>query len=271
MQRDVQHVLRIDVAAGQAFGGRVVGPPGENRFADDVLVWHESPVAAVLRQVTVVAEHEVVSGRDDEFSAAHVLPEHLQAACVDGAGRSSREVVPIGREVFRLVNFVRFLDGFAVQDKLFGLDPDPVSRDADHSLHIVLGDVQRVTENDDVAALHLLVGQQVPAQSVRRSAGEFVHDQMVANQQVVLHRAGRNHVGLRDHRRSEEQDQEVYRPLRERVQRKRGFRALSLRCHNRESAGTFVSSASWRRSSGPGRGCGPGRWSGSPHRSVGAS
>ena len=44
-------------------------------------------------------------------------------------------------------------------------DPDAISGNTDHPLHVVLPDVERVLEDDDVAALHFLVGQKMLALS----------------------------------------------------------------------------------------------------------
>src|SRR5688572_27682386 len=47
--------------------------PDEERLADDVLVGHESPHAAVARIVPVVAHHEVVPRRNRARQAAHIV------------------------------------------------------------------------------------------------------------------------------------------------------------------------------------------------------
>src|SRR5688572_2029089 len=47
--------------------------PDEERLADDVLVGHESPDAAVARVVPVVAHHEVVPRRNRARQAAHIV------------------------------------------------------------------------------------------------------------------------------------------------------------------------------------------------------
>ena len=47
--------------------------PDEERLADDVLVGHEAPVAAVARVVPVVAHHEVVARRNRAREAARIV------------------------------------------------------------------------------------------------------------------------------------------------------------------------------------------------------
>ncbi len=49
----------------------------------------------------------------------------------------------------------------AVQDELLVDQADVVARKADGALHVILFDVQRITEDDDIAAADLAIGQQI--------------------------------------------------------------------------------------------------------------
>ena len=108
---------------------------------------------------------------------------------------------------------------------------DPIARQADQALD-ELGLVDRVDEDDDVAALGLggeqpcvvaieeragVVGADVEAEpldpdrragGVRVAVGELVDEQEVANEQGVLHRAGRNPEGLEEQGAKHARDQQ---------------------------------------------------------------
>ena len=108
---------------------------------------------------------------------------------------------------------------------------DPIARQADQALD-ELGLVDRMDEDDDVAALGLgteqpcvvaieeragVVGADVEAEpldpdrragGVRVAVGEFVDEQEVADEQGVLHRAGRNPEGLEEQGAEHARDQQ---------------------------------------------------------------
>src|SRR5262249_34299894 len=65
--------------------------PDEERAADDVLVGHEAPDAAVARVVPVVTHHEVVPRRNRARQAVHIVVaisrERVRAPRHHGSGR----------------------------------------------------------------------------------------------------------------------------------------------------------------------------------------
>ena len=60
-----------------------------------------------------------------------------------------------------------------------------VAGHAHHALDVVLLDVHRIAEHDDVAALGLGVGQQMLADGAGWRVGQLVHQQVIADQTVV--------------------------------------------------------------------------------------
>src|SRR5690349_3434931 len=61
---DVGKTSQAVIIRGEARGGVVVhGPVDQQRASDDVLAWHEAPVAAVQAVLTVIAEHKIRVGR----------------------------------------------------------------------------------------------------------------------------------------------------------------------------------------------------------------
>src|SRR5512143_2144145 len=72
-----------------------------------------------------------------------------------------------------------------------------IAGNSNDSLHKVLRRVQRITENDDVAALDFVVGNE-PVPDTGRTKVSFVDQQVIADQQRVLHRFGWNLERLDD-------------------------------------------------------------------------
>jgi len=75
-------------------------------------------------------------------------------------------------------------------------DAYAVARNSDHTLDEGLADIDRVTENDDVAALHLAVRKQVLAGESGGRESQFVHQHVIAAQECILHGDGGDHETL---------------------------------------------------------------------------
>src|SRR5258706_6853981 len=111
---------------------------------------------------------------------------------------------------------VGLCQGFSVDVYLLVDQLDMIAWNADDALHIIHGNQRRVTENDDVAALHILIRKQVLADRSSRRVSQLVDDQMIARVKRIVHRRRWNYERLRDHRRAEEQDENGDRPLGDR-------------------------------------------------------
>ena len=90
--------------------------------------------------------------------------------------------------------------------------------------------VARLLEDDDVAAVHVAVREEPRQRRQPRRVGELVDEQVVADEDRRLHRAGRDLVGLDDERPDEEDedagDEERLVPLARRGVRGRARRRV---------------------------------------------
>src|SRR5689334_14713382 len=112
----------------------VPGPVDQERLALHVVERHEAPEAAVVAAVAVVAHDEDLVGRHGDRT---VVVARGEPALVAGA---LDEVRP------------RVVDLLVVHVELLVLDLDDVTRLTDHPLDEVLLRIDRVDEDDDVAA-----------------------------------------------------------------------------------------------------------------------
>ena len=231
--------------------------------ADEVLEGHVADASGDLRHaavagiVAVVAEEEVVAlghgvfprvvhapradvedvvdvpaGKGLDLADLGAFPAKADGI-VDAAWRNAKRALPLHGfdELARVLEF----DRRAVEVEHAVDHLDPVARQADQALD-ELGLVDRVDEDDDVAALGLggeqtgvvaveeragVVGADVEAEpldpdrragGVRVAVGEFVDEQEVADEQGVLHRAGRDPEGLEEegaeHARNEQRPEQ---------------------------------------------------------------
>ena len=81
------------------------------------------------------------------------------------------------------------------------------ARQADHALHVVRMIVEWKFEDDDVAAADIAIGQKFFVPRAGSLEDEFVHEDVVADQQRRFHRARRNFEGLHDEGGAEERQQ----------------------------------------------------------------
>src|SRR5258706_11697315 len=84
---------------------------------------------------------------------------------------------------------------------------DMIAGNSDDPLHVVFLKVDGMAEHDDVAALHILVRQEEPAEKAFWRICQLVHNEMVAGKQRVVHRRRRNHERLSDQRSAEDEKQ----------------------------------------------------------------
>src|SRR5262249_29263715 len=104
----------------------------------------------------------------------------------------------------RLVHFVWLRERLAVHDDLLVDDLDMIARKSDDALDIVLRQILRVLEHDDVAAPDVLKRKKCVENRSTRAKRKFVHQQVVADQQVVFHRRRWNLERLDDEGRSKQ-------------------------------------------------------------------
>src|SRR5439155_870212 len=102
----------------------------------------------------------------------------------------------------------------AVHVHLAAADLDPVAGRPDDPLDEVSPLVLRVLEHDDVAPVRAAEARHVPrGERHLRTEEEFVHEDVVADEQRVHHRAGRDREGL-DHERPDDEGEEDRDPDR---------------------------------------------------------
>src|SRR4051812_8494974 len=98
--------------SGKLFGRGTVGPVDDQRFTNDIVTRHESPVPAVERVVTVVTHSEIAIRRNYDLAVLHVIVEHvaleLSLQALRKSGRLPRKIVP-ARIVRELVVDVRLV------------------------------------------------------------------------------------------------------------------------------------------------------------------
>ena len=224
---------QIDEVAGgeidQILRGGIVRPIDQERLALDVFRWNEAPVAAVSGIIAVIAHGEVMAGRHHHFSVHYVILQHIRGFRRERkVGGCGWEIVTIRVDVVRLVNLVRFVEFPAVQEHLLVDEVDAVAGDADNALHIILFDVEGIAEDDDVATTDGLIREKPVEDRSARRIGHAVDDDVITDEQIVLHGGCRNHLRLRNHAGGENQDDEVKHPLGEAVRHGAGRRPAFL-------------------------------------------
>ncbi len=164
---------------------------------DEGLAFHvgsreEAPIAAVLGVVAIIAHHEEVAGRN-----RHRAVRHLHVA--------RRELVGVRRAGRLEEVHVRFVEHRAVDVDALVAQLEGLAGQADDALDEVALRVLGVLEDHDLSAPHVGDGQQGPLErGGRRREHELVHQQVIADEQVVLHRSRRDLEGLHDPRAHEQ-------------------------------------------------------------------
>src|SRR5579864_4902146 len=166
-------------------------PVDEERPAEQIARRQLPPEAGVPGVVAIVAHAEVAGRRHGE--GAEVVPRR-QLPDVVGRnvfGGPEGTVNGVGGVVHRLA-----VDGQPLVD-----DADDVAGHADAAFHHVDAEVLLGAEDDDVAPPHRAQGQQLALEiRGRRAIDEPVDEEVVPDQQGVLHRATGNVEGLNHER-----------------------------------------------------------------------
>src|SRR5712691_8829166 len=148
-------------------------PVNQESLAADLLAPDESPVPAVLGVVPIVAHNEVRALRHHERIAPVQIAAMARGHGRDGAGPD-----------------VGLVDEAAVEYDPVVLHLHGVAPDPDDALDEVTALVVRVLEHDDVAVVRLPQPGQVHVRERQLCAvEELVHEDVVADQQRVHHRA----------------------------------------------------------------------------------
>ena len=169
----------------------LVRPVNHHCFALDVAARQKAPVAAVLRVVAVVPHDEVLVTRNGHrtVALADVDRRHFRSL---GAGRQEMDV--------------RFVERLTVDVDLLGSQLDGIAGQADDSLDEVTLRLVRILEDDNVTALDVTNRHDRAIEAGRRPEYELVDEQVVADEQVVLHRSGGDLERLHHPRADEERE-----------------------------------------------------------------
>src|SRR5437870_10206063 len=147
----------------------------------------ETPVTAVERRVTIVAEHEVLARRNHQLTILYVVLQHRLPGRVDTRRTwEIGEVVTIVVGVLGLVRCERLLNGGPVAKELLVSNPQPVAGNAGDPLYEDLLAIERIPKDHDV----------VPPRQRAEARADSLHEDAVAVQYRVLHAAGRDREGL---------------------------------------------------------------------------
>ncbi len=105
-----------------------------------------------------------------------------------------------------------------------------VARDPHDPLHKGLGNIDRVAEDDDVAIPWLFVWQDVLAERSRWCIGQLVHQQMIADEECVLHRSRWNNECLNQCGSAEQKQQNGNGPFGDRSSRRLWLGSRRVNC-----------------------------------------
>ncbi|BBG30647.1 Mg/Co/Ni transporter MgtE [Zymobacter palmae] len=209
-----------------------VHPDGEGA-PHDILFRHEPPEPAVLRVVAVVAHRKIAAFRHDDVPRA--LNLGFKLAITETGCRVNVQVVLNAAQRFvpqLVVGIIRCLCGYqrfghflTVDGQRAVLVVDTITRYADHTLDEVLGWIDRIAEDDHIAALRHAHRQNLGVQHRQaKPIGKLVDGNEVADLQRWQHRAGRN-LERFDHERANR-----YNDKQHRKQRARKIDIPRLRC-----------------------------------------
>src|SRR5688500_3907393 len=181
----------------------------DERLAFHQGVWHEAPIAAVVRVVPVVAQHEIALLRDDQRTPV-VTRWMIRRAT---RGSLFYEVISLPFEVFtgrifagRGVRDVLRIEGAPVEPHDAFAHLERVTREADEALDEILRRILRPLEDDDVTALGARDGRKVRARERNLGAiNGLVHEQEIADEQRPLHAPRRDLEGFDEEGTDEEE------------------------------------------------------------------
>src|SRR3984893_1687853 len=208
-------------------------PVDEQRTSDDIFLGHEPPVATVQTLVPIIAQNKIISLRNDEFT---VLDQFLHLQPPASFQTRNGKVKPgelIAESVVhtRAVADVGFHQSVAVDIHLPVDQADAVSRHADDALHKVLRGMHGIAKNNNVSPFYLPVRHEEVPQAASAVA-QFVDQEIVPDQQRVLHRFGGNLERLHDESNDKNRDDHRRQQRLQRTQRVRVRRFyLNSYCH----------------------------------------
>src|SRR5581483_874255 len=177
-------------------------PVNEHGTPYYIFFGNESPKAAVITYVAIVAHSEVTLRGNDHVVALNVLLQHqlpIWKKIVVFGRRDRGEVIAIRVIAVRTaVNDVRLVKLFSVAIDHAIAQMDAIPRHSDDALHHVQPRLSRRQENHDVASPDVAIGQQGAHPLCGRRKLFTIYKHVVADQQRVLHRTGWNLKGLND-------------------------------------------------------------------------
>src|SRR5262249_36352661 len=198
----------IGAARFRSFDGQIDNQGSSN----DVGPWYKAPVTAVLAVVAVVTHYEILIPGNDHVAFADVTlqfvaPAPLQPARISHIGG---EIVTITVRRPLSVDDVTLLQRNTVHINHLFAKAHVVSRQSDDALPQELGGVYGEIKDNDVPAADLGVREE-PVLARQASKMQLVYQQKIADQQGVLHGAGRYLKGLyheSDHEYAENHNRE---------------------------------------------------------------
>jgi hypothetical protein len=220
VQEDVAHEAETlaDGLFVDLVGGGFEGPVDEHGAAYDVFARDKAPETAVEAFGAVVAHGKDLAWGDDEIFALDVAGQFVgpgRGDAVVGTGRNGGKVIAVGVEGVLRISVVYGLaglrlilrDSVEVDDAV--AEMDVVAGDADGAFdeEEVRGLGVRLEEDDNVAAADVaVVDERGPLRG--RSEGDAVYQNVVANEQRLLHGGGGDLEVLEDEGHDEEADRE---------------------------------------------------------------
>jgi hypothetical protein len=237
MDEDMAHKANAfpDALLVDLVGGSFKGPVDEERSPNDVLAGDEAPVAAIETFGAVVAHGEDLAGRYDKIAVDDVAGKFVGPTGGDIAivvGWNCGKVVAVGVEGVLRVTVggrhagVRLVLGDSVEVDDAIAEVDVIAGDANGALDEEEIRLAGFEEDDDVAASNVAIeGKRRPL--CRRSKGDAVHQNVVADEQGLHHGGRRDFEVLEDEGHHEETDGEDGADGGEGLQRGFGLLLLS--------------------------------------------
>src|SRR6267143_4436969 len=183
--------------------GRVHRPVNQKGAPHDGTAVYESPVAAVLAVVAIVAHGEIFSGWNYDLVTLNVFMD-FRPPLGNDIGRN--HLAPDWREGIvewidgrqRIMHGVRLIQEFGIDIDVPVDDLHVVARQSNDTLDEMLVVCERILENDNVAALQLPVRKDLFIPGAGAAENKFVYQQVIADQQGAFHRGRGNFEGLHD-------------------------------------------------------------------------
>src|SRR5581483_10120220 len=173
----VREKTRAVLAGLPGIGRRIQGHVNQHGRTDDVAARNATPEAAVIGILAIVAHHEITFVRN-----------------------AVGDLYVGGSDALRPAERVVFFEAFAVDPDGAVVNIHGIPGQADDALDVVgRSGIERRLKNDDLLALGI-----APQRNVKIGEGdacivaEAAHDEVIADEQRVLHGAGGNHARLTD-------------------------------------------------------------------------